>query len=72
MGVPQFFTHETAYLVHTYGSWTSFYVVIWYGVAAGIWVIDHRTRDWLPPFALLGRMPLVSLVVGVLLYGNPV
>ncbi|WP_168714081.1 hypothetical protein [Streptomyces sp. A1136] len=72
LGVPQFFTAETAYLVQTYGSWTDFYVCIWYGVAIGVWMIDHRTRNWLPPFALLGRMPLVSMVVGVLLYGNPV
>lgn len=72
LGVPQFFTAETEYLVVTYGSWTDFYVCIWYGVAIGIWMVDHRTRNWLPPFALLGRMPLVSMVVGVLLHGNPV
>lgn len=71
IGVPQFFTAEVAYLVDTYGSWTDFYVCIWYGVAAGIWVIDYRTRNWFPPFALAARIPLVSMIVGVLLYGNP-
>jgi hypothetical protein len=69
--VPQFFTQETAYLVHTHHSWTSFEVCIWYGVAIAICALDHRTRNWLPPFALLARTPLISLVVGVLLYGNP-
>ncbi|MFE4796194.1 hypothetical protein ACFRFL_14020 [Streptomyces sp. NPDC056708] len=70
LGVPQFFTHEVAYLVATYDSWTDFYVALWYVVAIGIWVIDHRTRNWLPPFALAGRMPLVSMIVGSLLYGT--
>lgn len=71
-GLPQFVTEETAYLVHTYDSWTAPYVVIWYGVAAAVWFADAHTRTWLPPFAWLGRVPWVSLVVGVLLYGNPV
>ncbi|MFD3609011.1 hypothetical protein ACFWXA_13220 [Streptomyces atroolivaceus] len=71
IGVPQFFTAEVAYLVDTYSSWTDFYVCVWYGVAVGIWVIDHRTRNWFPPFALAARIPLVSMIVGVLLYGNP-
>ncbi|MGW6391160.1 hypothetical protein ACWFR1_11785 [Streptomyces sp. NPDC055103] len=71
IGVPQFFTAEVAHLVDTYGSWTDFYVCIWYGVAAGIWAIDYRTRNWFPPFALAARIPLVSMIVGVLLYGNP-
>jgi hypothetical protein len=70
LNVPQFVTDETAYLVHTYHSWTHPYVCIWYGVAAAICTLDHRTRNWLPPFALLARIPLISLVVGVLLYGN--
>ncbi|WP_199570573.1 hypothetical protein [Streptomyces murinus] len=72
LGVPQFFTAETAYLVETYHSWTAFYVVIWYGVALGIWMFDRKSRSWLPPFALMARVPLVSLVIGVALYGNPV
>jgi hypothetical protein len=71
LNIPQFFTQETAYLVHAHHSWTSFEVCIWYGVAIAIWAFDHHTRNWLPPFALLARMPLISLVVGVLLYGNP-
>ncbi|MEW2631626.1 hypothetical protein AB0903_08195 [Streptomyces sp. NPDC048389] len=71
MGVPQFFTAEVAYLVDTYGSWTDFYVCIWYGVAVGIWVLDYRTRGWFPVFSWLTRIPLVSMIVGALLYGNP-
>ncbi|WP_202234470.1 hypothetical protein [Actinacidiphila reveromycinica] len=71
LGVPQFFTDEVAYLVATYDSWTAFYVVVWYGVALGIWMWDFRTRNWLPPFALAARIPLISMVVGALLYGTP-
>ncbi|MDX2732906.1 hypothetical protein [Streptomyces sp. PA03-2a] len=71
LGVPQFFTAETAYLAATYDSWTDFYVCVWYGVAIAIWMFDQRTRNWLPPLALAARMPLISLIVGVLLYGNP-
>ncbi|MFD4315034.1 hypothetical protein [Streptomyces sp. NPDC058548] len=71
-GVPQFFTAEVAYLVDTYGSWTDFYVVVWYAVALGIAVMDYRSRNWWPLFALGARIPLVSLVIGVLLYGAPI
>lgn len=71
MGVPQFFTAEVAYLVDAYGSWTDFYVCIWYGVAAGIWALNYRTRGWFPIFAWLTRIPLVSMIVGALLYGTP-
>ncbi|WP_434593364.1 hypothetical protein [Streptomyces sp. A5-4] len=71
LGVPQFFTAEVAYLDATYDSWTEFYVVIWYGVALGIWMWDYRTRRWLPPFALVARIPLISMIVGSLLYGTP-
>ncbi|MEV6565907.1 hypothetical protein [Streptomyces kronopolitis] len=70
LGVPQFFQAETAYLVHTYGSWTDWHVCIWYGVAAGVWAGDHRMRGWLPPFALAARVPVVSMVIGCLLYGS--
>ncbi|WP_433856707.1 hypothetical protein [Streptomyces kronopolitis] len=69
-GIPQFFTSETAYLVHTYGSWTDWHVFLWYGVAVAIWSLDHRTRSWFPLFALAGRIPLISMVVGSLLYGS--
>ncbi|MFD5788623.1 hypothetical protein ACFWH1_18620 [Streptomyces sp. NPDC127037] len=71
LGVPQYFRDEVAYLVANHGSWTNFSVCVWYGIAIGIWVLDHRTRNWFPPFALVARIPLVSMVVGVLLYGNP-
>ncbi|MFE0765408.1 hypothetical protein [Streptomyces smyrnaeus] len=69
-GVPQFFTAETAYLVHTYGSWTDWHVCIWYGVAVAVWALDARTRSWFPLFALAGRIPLISMVFGSLLYGS--
>ncbi|WP_371799082.1 hypothetical protein OG963_14770 [Streptomyces sp. NBC_01707] len=71
LGIPQFFTAETAYLAATYDSWTDFYVCVWYGVAVAIWCFDQRTRNWLPPLALAARVPLVSVIVGVLLHGNP-
>ncbi|MGA5497757.1 hypothetical protein ACPCSP_25675 [Streptomyces cinereoruber] len=70
-GVPQWFTAEVAYLDATYDSWTEPYVCLWYGIAVGIWAIDHRTGRWLPPFALIGRIPLISMIFGVLLYGTP-
>ncbi|MCX5326332.1 hypothetical protein [Streptomyces sp. NBC_00120] len=70
LGVPQFFTAETAYLVHTYGSWTDWHVFPWYGVATAIWALDHRTRSWFPLFAIAGRIPLISMAVGSLLYGS--
>ncbi|WP_432001580.1 hypothetical protein [Streptomyces sioyaensis] len=70
VGVPQFFTAETAYLVDAYGSWTDWHVCLWYGVAVGIWSLDSRTRSWFPLFALAGRIPLISMVVGSLLYGS--
>ncbi|WP_406501564.1 hypothetical protein OHA04_27480 [Streptomyces sp. NBC_01590] len=70
IGVPQFFTAEVAYLVDTYSSWTDFYVCIWYGVAVGIWALDYRTHGWFPVFSWLARIPLVSMIVGALLYGT--
>lgn len=68
--VVQFFHAETAYLVAQHHSWTNPYVCIWYGVAAGLWVFDYKTRAFWPLFALAARIPLVSAVVGVLLYGS--
>lgn len=70
-GVPQWFTAEVAYLAATYDSWTDFYVCIWYGVAGAVWALDHRTRRWFPLFAWGARIPLVSMITGVLLYGIP-
>ncbi|MFI9026352.1 hypothetical protein [Streptomyces sp. NPDC053560] len=71
LGVPQFFTAETAFLVDTYDSWTAPYVLLWYGIALGIWAWDSRTRGWFPLFAITARIPLISMVIGVLLYGTP-
>ncbi|MFZ4266563.1 hypothetical protein [Streptomyces arboris] len=69
LGIPQFFTEEAAYLDATYDSWTAFYVCVWYGIALGIWMWDYRSRTWFPPFALAARVPLISMIVGSLLYG---
>ena len=68
--VVQFFHAETAYLVAHHHSWTDPYVCVWYGVSAGLWVFDYKTRSFWPLFALPARIPLVSAVVGVLLYGS--
>ncbi|MYX37821.1 MULTISPECIES: hypothetical protein [unclassified Streptomyces] len=70
-GLPQFFTAETAYLVATSSSWADLNCLFWYAVTAGIAWLDWRTRGWWPGLALLLRVPAVSLVVGVLLYGDP-
>ncbi|MFJ3545431.1 hypothetical protein ACIPQH_25085 [Streptomyces rubiginosohelvolus] len=69
LGIPQFFTEEVAYLDATYDSWTAFYVCVWYGIGLGIWMWDYRSRTWFPPFALAARVPLISMIVGSLLYG---
>lgn len=71
LGAPQLVTRETAYLAATYDSWTDPYVCIWYGVIVAIWALDQRTRSWFPLFALLTRIPLISVITGVLLYGTP-
>jgi hypothetical protein len=68
--VVQFFHAETVYLVAHHHSWTDPYVCIWYGVAVGLWVFDYKTRSFWPMFALAARIPLISAVVGVLLYGS--
>ncbi|MDX2649271.1 hypothetical protein PV341_38050 [Streptomyces sp. PA03-1a] len=70
-GLPQFFTAETAYLVATSSSWADPNCLFWYAVTAGIAWVDWRTRRWWPGLALLLRVPAASLVVGVLLYGDP-
>jgi hypothetical protein len=69
--VPQFFTHEVAFLVAHHHSWTDLYVCFWYGVAALVLFIDRKTRAWVWPFALAGRVPLISMIIGALLYGTP-
>ncbi|MCY0957694.1 hypothetical protein [Streptomyces sp. H27-H5] len=71
IGVPQFWTAEVAFLVDTYHSWTTSYVVIWYGVALGCFVFDYKARHWFPLFAWAARVPLVSMIIGVLYYGTP-
>ncbi|WTW95444.1 hypothetical protein OG216_19575 [Streptomycetaceae bacterium NBC_01309] len=71
LGVPQFVTQQTAATVAACDSWTDARVVACYFVVSGVWMFDYSTRHWLPPFALAARMPLVSLIVGLLLYGNP-
>jgi hypothetical protein len=69
--LPQWVTAETAYLVATYHSWTDIHVYTWYCLAALVWACDHQTRTWHWLLALPARIPLVSIVVGVLLYGAP-
>ncbi|WNI20365.1 hypothetical protein [Actinacidiphila sp. ITFR-21] len=71
VGAPQFFTAEVAHLVTTYHSWTAPYVFVWYFAAGSIWALDYKARDWLPPLAFLARVPLVSMIIGALLYGTP-
>ncbi|MFD9903890.1 hypothetical protein [Streptomyces sp. NPDC059063] len=71
LGIPQFFTDETAYLVAANDSWADPGAFVGYGMALAVWMWDYRTRAWIPPFALAARIPLISLAVGGLLYGNP-
>jgi hypothetical protein len=68
--LPQLATAQTAYLVDTYHSWTDVHVYTWYLVTALIWACDHTTRRWHWALALPCRIPLISIVVGVLLYGT--
>lgn len=68
---PQWVTAETAYLVTTYHSWTDIHVYTWYCIAALAWAVDYQARGWHWLLALPARIPLASIVVGVLLYGTP-
>lgn len=68
---PQFFTDATAYMVETQDSATTAYCLSSYTIAVAIFVLDRAARGWWLPFAWLARIPSASLVVGVLLYGNP-
>jgi hypothetical protein len=70
--MPQFFRDETAYLTVVHHSWTAAPTVAWYGVAAVILLADWRSRGWWPGLAWAMRIPTASLVVGTLLYGNPI
>ncbi|WP_030672344.1 hypothetical protein [Streptomyces sp. NRRL B-1347] len=72
LGVPQWFTAETAYLAATSDSWTDPGAFAGYVITLGVWMWDYRTRGWIPPFALPARIPLASLLVGVPLYGTDV
>lgn len=68
--IPQAVTSRTAYVVTTYHSWSDVHVVTCYVIAAVVWVVDHASRRWPFLFALILRVPLASLVIGALLYGN--
>jgi len=69
-GIPQFVRDEVAYLAGTYGSWSAPGVGIWYVAPLMAWMLSHSSRHWWPPAALLARVPWISIVVGVLLYGS--
>ncbi|MGC0418358.1 hypothetical protein [Embleya sp. AB8] len=65
---PQFVSRQAVYLVATYDGPNPNHVV-WSVVVAGAVWLNWRTRRLWPPLALLGRVPVVSLVMGLLLYG---
>ncbi|MFF4292147.1 hypothetical protein ACFY0N_00655 [Streptomyces vinaceus] len=71
LGIVQFVTAETAYIVHLCaGDWTDSMALTGYVPAAIILLIDRyfrRARSW---FAFPVRVITVSLITGVLLYGS--
>lgn len=68
--LPQYVTSRTAYLVAVHHSWSDKHLVFCYLVVAAVWLLDHSTRRWPFLVALILRVPLISLVIGVLLYGR--
>jgi len=71
LGLPQWVTAQTAYLVSVHHTWADPMYVPW-GIAVIVLMqLDCQTRIWWPPLALVTRVPMASLVAGVLLYGNP-
>lgn len=69
-GIPQFVRDQVAYLATTYGSWSAPGVGVWYIAPLMAWMLNHSSRHWWPPAALIARVPWISIVVGVLLYGS--
>lgn len=70
-GWPQWVRDSVAYLATHEPSWTTSYCLTCYALAAGVLVLDYRARRWPLPLAWAARIPSASLVVGVLLYGDP-
>lgn len=69
-GIPQFARDEVDFCVTTYGAWDSPAVGVWYLAVLMTWMLNRSSRHWWPPAALIARVPWVSTVVGVLLYGS--
>lgn len=71
LGLPQWVTAQTAYLVSVHHTWADPMYAIWGACVVGLMQLDCQTRIWWPPLALVTRVPMASVVAGVLLYGNP-
>ncbi|QPL14127.1 hypothetical protein QEH48_gp098 [Streptomyces phage TurkishDelight] len=71
LGWPQWVRDGAAFLATEHPSLTDAYSFTCYGLAAGVLVLDYRARGWALPFAWAARVPTASLVVGVLMYGDP-
>lgn len=69
-GLPQYVTLQVGRLADTYDSWREPGATAWCLVVVVAWWSDRATRHWWWPFALLARVPGISVFVGVLLYGS--
>lgn len=71
LGWPQWVRDAVAFLVTEHPSLRDTYSVTCYALAVGVLVLDYRARGWALPFAWAARALTASMVVGVLMYGDP-
>jgi hypothetical protein len=69
VGLVDWVTYVTAWIAAT--GLGGFQAALWYGAAAGTFLLYHQTRGRWRPVAWLAAVPASSVVVGVLLYGTP-
>lgn len=70
LGLPQWVSDGVDFLAAEHPTFTDTYSVTCYGLAAGVFLLDLRSRGWLLPLAWAVRIPTASLVVGVFMNGD--
>ncbi|MFU0240404.1 hypothetical protein ACKI1J_32285 [Streptomyces scabiei] len=71
LGWPQWVRDGVDFLVTEHPTLTDTYSLTCYGLAAGVLYLDGHVRTWRLLVAWAARVPAASLVVGVLMYGDP-